>query len=181
MRMSSIEVVFTGHYKSGSPFYNYKGLVSIPPLGMVDDELTMAECGTASTLTNVTMNCFTESKKLKFGLKKCNKIHVGNQTIVCEELRVHDDKGKIVQQDKYVGDVIAADGSNQYNIKERVDKGYGIVNEIISLLDEIPLGPHRVSAGLKLREAMFINGVLFNSETWYNIKNSELEKLSSVD
>ena len=127
------------------------------------------------------MNCFTESKKLKFGLKKCNKIHVGNQTIMCEELRVHDDKGKIVQQDKYVGDVIAADGSNQYNIKERVDKGYGIVNEIISLLDEIPLGPHRVSAGLKLREAMFINGVLFNSETWYNVKNSELEKLSSVD
>ena len=53
-------------YKSGSPLYNYKGLVSIPPLGMVDDELTMAECGTASTLTNVTMNCFTESKKLKF-------------------------------------------------------------------------------------------------------------------
>ena len=28
---------------------------------------------------------------------------------------------------------------------------------------------------------MFINGVLFNSETWYNVKYSLLEKLSSVD
>ena len=51
-------------YSTGAPLYNYKGMVSIPPLGMVDDELTVAECGPKSALTNVTMNNFTESKKL---------------------------------------------------------------------------------------------------------------------
>ena len=86
-----------------------------------------------------------------------------------------------VVQDKYVGDVLEANGSNKANIKERVDKGYGIVNEILSILSEIPLGPFRMSVGLKLREAMFLNGVLFNSEIWYKVKEDEEQKLSDVD
>ena len=69
-------------YKTGAPLYSYKGLVSIPPLGMVDDIITVAECGVKSTLTNVTINNFTESKKLKFGVKKCHKMHVGRETLV---------------------------------------------------------------------------------------------------
>ena len=78
--------------------YSYS-LISIPPLGMVDDELTISECGSAATLTNAIMNNFTESN---FGIKKCNKIHVGNKKLVCEEIKVHDEYGKTVQRDKYV-------------------------------------------------------------------------------
>ena len=168
-------------YKTGSTLYKYKGMVSVPPLGMVDDELTIAECGPNATITNSVMNTFTESKKLRFGIKKCNKMHIGQDTLVCEDIKVHEDIGKTVVQDKYVGDVLEANGSNKANIKERVDKGYGIVNEILSILSEIPLGPFRMSVGLKLREAMFLNGVLFNSEIWYKVKEDEEQKLSDVD
>jgi hypothetical protein len=168
-------------YKNGSPLYMYKGMVSVPPLGMVDDELTISECGPKSTLTNVFMNNFTESKKLEFGIKKCNKMHIGEETLVCEDIRVHEEVGETVIKDKYVGDVLAANGSNTENVKQRTDKGYGIVNEIISILGEIPLGPYRVSVGLKLREAMLLNGILFNSEIWYNLKDEEVDKLSAVD
>ena len=168
-------------YKTGSPLYRYKGMISIPPLGMVDDELTIAECGPNATLTNVVMNNFTESKKLKFGIKKCNKMHIGDETLVCEEIRVHEDVGKTVTKDKYVGDVLSSDGSNTENVKERTDKGYGIVNDILSILSEIPLGPYRTSVGIKLREAMLLNGILFNSEIWYNVKEEEEQKLSDVD
>ena len=66
-------------------------------------------------------------------------------------------------------------------MKERTDKGYGIVNEILSILQEIPLGPYKISVGLKLREAMLLNGILFNSEIWYNVKLDEVQKLSQVD
>ena len=62
-----------------------------------------------------------------------------------------------------------------------MDKGYGLVNKIISILEEIPLGPFRIPAGLKLREAMLINGILFNSEVWYDVKEDEVNKLKSVD
>ena len=108
-------------------------------------------------------------------------MHIGEKTLVCEDIRVHEDVGKTVDKDKYIGDVISADGSNTANIKERCDKGYGIANDIISMLEEIPLGPHKVSVGLKLREAMMLNGILFNSEIWYNLKDTEIQKLSDVD
>ena len=148
---------------------------------MVDDELTIAECGANATITNAAMNSFTESKKLRFGIKKCNKMHIGEDTLVCEDIYVHDGVGKTVGQNKYVGDVLEDNGSNKANIKERVDKGYGIVTEILSILAEIPLGPYRVSVGLKLRDAMLLNGILFNSEIWYNVKEEEEKKLSEVD
>ena len=168
-------------YKTGSALYMYKGMVSIPPLGMVDDELTIAECGANATITNAIINSFTESKKLKFGIKKCNKMHIGEDTLVCEDIRVHDSVGKTVLQDKYVGDVLENNGSNKANIKERLDKGYGIVNEILSILSEITVGPYRMSVGLRLREAMLLNGIMFNSEIWYNVKEEEEMKLSEVD
>ena len=71
---------------------------------MVDDELTIAECGANETLTNASMNNFTESKKLQFGIKKGNKMHIGEETLVCGYIMVHDDIGKIVAKDKYIGD-----------------------------------------------------------------------------
>ena len=94
---------------------------------------------------------------------------------------MHDNVGKTVEKDKYVGDVVTNEGSNKENIRERTNKGYGIVNEILSILSEIPFGPYRNSVGLKLREAMLISGMMFNSEIWYNVKKEEVQKLSDVD
>ena len=54
-------------------------------------------------------------------------------------------------------------------------------NEITSILDEIPLGPYKISVGLELREAMMLNGMLFNSEVWYNITEDEVKTVSEVD
>ena len=76
---------------------------------------------------------------------------------------------------------MTADGTNTENIQGRMDRGFGIVNEIVSILGEIPLGPYRISVGLKLREAMLLNGMQFNSEIWYGLKEEEVQKLASVD
>ena len=35
--------------------------------------------------------------------------------------------------------------------------------------------------GLKLRQAMFINGVLFNSEAWHSVIETEIKLLEAVD
>ena len=83
-------------YQTGDSLYTYKGLVAIPPLGMIDNELTMAECGIQSTLTNVMINNFTESKNLKFGIEKCKKMHIGEHTILCDDIKVHDQIGERV-------------------------------------------------------------------------------------
>ena len=42
-------------------------------------------------------------------------------------------------------------------------KGNGIVSEITSIIDEIPFGKHQIEVAIKLREALLVNGVLYNS------------------
>ena len=66
-------------------------------------------------------------------------------------------------------------------VRERHAKGFGIENEIVSIIDEIPLGHHRIPTGLKLREAMFCNGILYNSEVWHGLKEYDIEELEKVD
>ena len=48
-------------------------------------------------------------------------------------------------------------------------------------MTEFPLGKYRVEIGLKLRQAMFLNGVLFNSEAWHAVTNDDLKPLEKVD
>ena len=93
---STMDKIGQRAYKSGSPLYTYKGQVSVPPLGMVDDEITMARCTVESTKTNAFMNNFTEMKKLQFGAKKCKKMHVGKQTTLCADIKIHNENGRVV-------------------------------------------------------------------------------------
>ena len=44
--------------------YKYRGLVSVPPLKMVDDIVTAAKCGEQSTKLYLAVNTFIENKKL---------------------------------------------------------------------------------------------------------------------
>ena len=84
-------------------------------------------------------------------------------------------------KEKYLGDYLHKNGKIQETINQRKIKARGIVTDILSLLDEIPLGKHRIEVGLKLREAMFINGILFNSEVWHGVTNAQITSLEAQD
>ena len=47
----------------------------------------------------------------------------------------------------------------------------------MSILSEIPLGKYKTEAALKLREAMLLNGVLYNSEAWHGVTNAQFVQL----
>ena len=80
-----------------------------------------------------------------------------------------------------MGDIISTDGRNVKNIKARIIKGTGIANKIVTLLDAIPFGKHYFEIGMILRNSLLISSVLFNSEAWYNLIESELNLLETVD
>ena len=86
-----------------------------------------------------------------------------------------------VEDEKYLGDIIAADGSNMKNIMKRKSKGVGVVSQIMTILENTCYGPYHFKVAVTLRESLFINGILTNSEAWYGIKDSEVEILESVD
>ena len=85
------------------------------------------------------------------------------------------------ETEKYLGDVISVDGRNIHNIKTRVNKGRGVVNKIITMLEGIPFGKQFFRIGIILRDSLLVSSMLFNSEAWYNLTVKELELLESVD
>ena len=60
-------------------------------------------------------------------------------------------------------------------------KDYAIAAEILAILDEIPLGQHKMEIGLQLRQAMLVNGMLFNSEAWHDVSEKEIKMMETVD
>ena len=45
----------------------------------------------------------------------------------------------------------------------------------------MPFGHRRIEVGLMLRDAMFVNGILTNSEAWHNITKQNIEDLEVMD
>ena len=54
----------------------------------------------------------------------------------------------------------------------------------MALLDSMHVFRRKIllnKSAVLLRESLFVNGLLFNSEVWYNISEQELEDLEEVD
>ena len=84
-------------------------------------------------------------------------------------------------REKYLGDLVDKTGRIRATIEERKNKGCALVAEIMAILDEIPLGSHKMEIGLHLRQAMIINGIFYNSEVWHAISEEEIRMLEMVD
>ena len=55
----------------------YKNDVPIPPLSMVDDVLSLTECGYQTAKMTSFLKCKMSTKKLQFGINKCKRLHIG--------------------------------------------------------------------------------------------------------
>lgn len=159
--------------------YLYRGLVPVPPLGMVDDQVGISHCGLDSALSTAHLNAQANIKKLQFGASKCHQIHIGKNKIVCPENTIDSwivEKGhegaktildfidiegephimEAVNEDCYLGDILQSDGKNVKNIEERYKRGMGAVKQVLSSL-------------------------LSNSESWYNLTQKDVSKPSKSD
>ena len=165
--------------------YTYKETVKIMPLAMIDDILAIALCGFKSVATNTFVNCKMEMKKLLFSDTKCKHVHVGKECPFCPVLEVH---GKAINRstaEKYLGDIIAesivGNGCNNKNIENRRKKGLGLVAQVMSLLDSVSLGYYLFETAMILRESIFLNGIMCNSEAWYSLTKKQIKELEDVD
>jgi len=166
-------------YNMPQNLYKYKG-VPIPPLGMVDDVISVS-CGQNTLEMNKVINKFIEEKRLRLSETKCVRIHIGKGHSECPELKVHEHNMKDAQSEKYLGDTIDEKGKIKATIENRKKKSQGLRSEIMAIVNEIPFGKHRIEVALKLRESMFLNGMLFNSEAWHGVTKADVTTLEKVD
>ena len=168
--------------QTGFGIFKYKSTVDVPGLAMIDDVMGMASCGDDSIEMNSIINSKMEIKKLRLSEKKCYKIHISKTQGNCTQiLKVHDNEMKAVSQATYLGDVISETGKIDETVIQRSQKATGIICQISSILSSICLGSFHFDIALVLREALFINGILNNSEIWYNFNKSEIEEFESLD
>ena len=184
---NSIDKIGKKCHETGKHFYLYKNRVRILPLGMVDDLLAVSKCGHQSVTLNTFLTTQCELKKLRFhvpdekGKSKCHQMHIGKSSVICPDLKIHGHKMEKVLSDKYLGDILSYNGSNSSNLKDRIGKGIGKINEIVSILDTISFGHQYFRILILLREAMFINSILTNVDIWYGVKETEISELEDLD
>ena len=73
------------------------------------------------------------------------------------------------KEEKYLGDQICSSGKLASTIAKRRAKGYGIISDILLILDQIYDSERRIKVGLELRQAWFVNAMLVNVEVWHNV------------
>ena len=84
-------------------------------------------------------------------------------------------------REKYLGDCVDKTGKKRATIEDRQKKGYAIAAEILAILDEVPLGQHKMEIELQMRQAIFVNGMLFNSEAWHDVSEKEIKMMETID
>ena len=164
-----------------SVVYKYKDAVEIPPLGMMDDVLSVSKCGLKSIEMNATINAKIEGKKLRLNEDKFHKIHVPNgkdKNPICNTiLYAHNKELKQVSEFKYLGDIASDSMGFDVTIKAREAKAIGIKSQIHSILKGVSLGHFHFQVAFILRESLFINGILTNIETFSPVKQKSLNVL----
>ena len=162
--------------------YKYKGCLSIPPLSMVDDIITVSLCGVDSVKVNGIVQAKIECKQLELSHSKCYNMHIGKKSQnLCPTLSIHGRKMLKSETQKYLGDILTTSGKINENIAARYNKGIGKVNEIMGILQEVSFGPHYFKMALLFRKSILLSSMLCSSEALYGINKSHIEKLEQVD
>ena len=82
-----------------------------------------------------------------------------------------------INYEKYLGQVNSIDSKNTHNIEQLRNKGIGIQNNIIEMLERIPGGQFHFHIAVILRSSLLISSILSNSEVWYGLTKEEAKQL----
>jgi hypothetical protein len=103
-------------------------------------------------------------------------MHMGKNASCCPILKVEDKDMLNSSREKYLSDILTSDCKINFNIEERVNKGMGIVNQIVSLLKEISFGEHYFKMAVMFRQSMLMNCILCNSEVLYRLNKTHFRR-----
>ena len=116
--------------------------------------------------------------------KNCCNTKLGDveqKTVPCVALEVQDSAMKECDTEKYIGDIVSSDGSNDRNIMNRRSQGFGSISTIFSMLQALSFGYHYVKIGLILRESHLLSKLLLSCESWHRLFSYQIDKLEEID
>ena len=84
-------------------------------------------------------------------------------------------------EQKYLGFVLSCTGDNRANIREVKKKSIGTVRKIINRLNSLNLRKYFFECAVILMNSMLRPSILYASDMYYNLKESELRKLEQIE
>ena len=60
-------------------------------------------------------------------------------------------------------------------------RGFGIISDIMQIVEHIKDSKRRIKVGLHLRQAWFINSLLVNVEDWHNVLKKDTDIFINLD
>ena len=110
-----------------------------------------------------------------WGVEKIDDAMTGLENLKDVQLEEH--KLDKVGREKYLGDIISADGSNSNKIIARK----GINKQICSMLSDVCFVYFHFEVGFIFRETFLLGSNLTNCEAWYGLKMQKVETLEKCD
>ena len=94
---------------------------------------------------------------------------------------INNEEMKSSSSEKYLGDIITNSAKIDENVQMRCDKGIGISNQILSTLKEVSFGTYYFEMAMLFRTSQLVNGILYNTEAMFSIKEKHLTLLEESD
>ena len=89
VQIDSLGKDYMSDLERSSNLYRYMNCITIPPMAMIDDVITITECGLNSLTINAAVESKINSKRLVLSQEKCVNMHFGVKRRVCPSLKVH--------------------------------------------------------------------------------------------
>ena len=165
--------------------------IKLRPLSFQDDILKLSGNKSEAQISQETIYNTVSEKTLEFNLSKCSVIIHGSNLRTRMEREVYSDDSVItgpavtplVVKDKYLGDTLHEKSLNdcwKETVKSRAGKVRGAVAEVMAVVEDLKAcNLHPVAVGLMLWNRVVLPSLLYNSNTWLQMKEKDVSYLET--
>ena len=125
--------------------------------------------------SNIILEIFQHENKMEY--HKSKSVLMTNQTKI-ENITLNSIQVPIVNEYKYLGDIIVIDNTLGKLIEERKNAIYGVVAEIVSITSETR--QFNIIASIQYLNGIIQPKLLLNCETWFPISKKEMIQLEQI-
>ena len=158
------------------------GNLIISSLLFVDDIVDLSSSVEDCKASHENALHFSKKKKLTYSGTKCFSMVInGKNKVEAPNLEI-DEVKKVLPASEvaYLGDIFNSKGNNDGLINDRLKRGTKAMIIISALMSEVDVGIYRISSFLLLYYSLFLATMLFNSQTWSNIRKQDIKALTTI-
>ena len=171
----------TGEYCDINPGVCIGNLI-ISSLLFVDDIVDLSSSVEDCKVAHSNALHFAKRKKLTYSGTKCfSMVLNGKNKVEAPNLEI-DKVKKVIPASEigYLGDIFNEKGNNDGLIQDRLKRGTKAMITISALMSEVDVGIYRISSFLLLYHLLFLSTMLFNSQTWSNMRKQDIKALTTI-